>query len=91
MESVKHRRTLRHLLYVIHESAPLCQVFMQTIKPTADLLERGAFYQRELTWVNVESVIETKAITVLKFIQGLRGDLRVTFEEETWAAWLYAA
>jgi hypothetical protein len=33
--------------------------------------------------VNVESVIETKAITILKFIQGLRGELHVTFEEET--------
>ena len=37
----------------------------------------------------MESVIETKAITILQFIQGLRGDLHVTFEEGTWAAWLY--
>ena len=37
----------------------------------------------------MESVIETKAITVVQFIQGLRGDLYVTFEEGTWAAWLY--
>src|SRR5208337_592008 len=37
----------------------------------------------------MESVIETKAITVVQFIQGLRGDLLVTFEEGTWAAWLY--
>ena len=36
-----------------------------------------------------ESVIETKAITILQFVQGLRGDLHVTFEEGTWAAWLY--
>jgi hypothetical protein len=34
-------------------------------------------------------VIETKASTILQFIDGLRGDLRVTFEEGTWAAWLY--
>jgi len=34
-------------------------------------------------------VIETKASTILQFIQGLRGDLHVTFEEGTWAAWLY--
>src|SRR5580765_4514901 len=38
---------------------------------------------------NLESVIETKANTILQFIDGLRGDLRVTFEEGTWAAWLY--
>ena len=38
--------------------------------------------------VVMESVIETKASTILQFIDGLRGDLRVTFEEGTWAAWL---
>ena len=37
----------------------------------------------------MESVIETKALTVIQFVQGLRGDLRVTLEEGTWAAWLY--
>ena len=37
----------------------------------------------------MESMIETKASTILQFIQGLRGDLHVTFEEGTWAAWLY--
>jgi hypothetical protein len=37
----------------------------------------------------MESVIETKASTILQFIRGLRGDLHVTFEEGTWAAWLY--
>jgi transposase len=37
----------------------------------------------------MESIIETKAITILQFIQGLRGSLHVTFEEGTWAAWLY--
>ena len=30
--------------------------------------------------VVMESVIETKASTILQFIDGLRGDLRVTFE-----------
>jgi hypothetical protein len=39
--------------------------------------------------VIMESIIQTKAITILQFIQGLRGDLHVTFEEGTWAAWLY--
>jgi transposase len=37
----------------------------------------------------MECVIETKASTILQFIQGLRGSLHVTFEEGTWAAWLY--
>ena len=37
----------------------------------------------------MESIIETKASTILQFIQGVRGDLHVTFEEGTWAAWLY--
>jgi transposase len=37
----------------------------------------------------MECVIETKAITILEFIHGLRGELQVTFEEGTWAAWLY--
>ena len=37
----------------------------------------------------MESVIETKAGMILQFIDGLRGDLHVTFEEGTWAAWLY--
>jgi len=37
----------------------------------------------------MESIIETKAITILQFIQGLRGDVYVTLEEGTWAAWLY--
>jgi transposase len=39
--------------------------------------------------VVMESIIETKAVTILQFIQGLRGDLNVTFEEGTWATWLY--
>ena len=37
----------------------------------------------------MESVIETKASTILQFLDGLRGDLRVVFEEGTWATWLY--
>jgi hypothetical protein len=39
--------------------------------------------------VMMESVIETKASTIAQFVQGLRGELHVTFEEGTWAAWLY--
>src|SRR6202048_2898240 len=39
--------------------------------------------------VLMECVIETKAATVLEFIQGLRGSLWLTFEEGTSAAWLY--
>jgi hypothetical protein len=37
----------------------------------------------------LECVIETKASTVLQFLRSLRGDLHVTFEEGTSAAWLY--
>jgi transposase len=37
----------------------------------------------------MECTIETKAATILQFIQGLRGNLYVTFEEGTCAAWLY--
>src|SRR3981189_575900 len=37
----------------------------------------------------MECVIETKASILLQFIHGLHGDLHVTFEEGTWAAWLY--
>jgi len=39
--------------------------------------------------VVMECVIETKTSTILQFIHGLRGDLQVTFEEGTWAGWLY--
>src|SRR5713226_4235900 len=39
--------------------------------------------------IMLECVVETKASIILQFIDGLRGDLRVTFEEGTWAAWLY--
>src|SRR5260370_34473736 len=37
----------------------------------------------------IESVIETKAATILEFLQGLKGTLWVTFEEGASAAWLY--
>ena len=37
----------------------------------------------------MESIIETKAATILEFMEGLRGSLHVTFEEGTWGAWLY--
>jgi len=39
--------------------------------------------------VIMESILETKAATLLEFLAGLRGSLFVTFEEGTWAAWLY--
>jgi transposase len=39
--------------------------------------------------VVMESIIETKASTIVQFFSGLRGELHVTFEEGTWAAWLY--
>ena len=37
----------------------------------------------------LECVIETKASIILQFIDGLRGELHVIFEEGTWAVWLY--
>jgi hypothetical protein len=37
----------------------------------------------------MECVIETKASMILEFVEGLRGDVHVTFEEGTWSAWLY--
>src|SRR5262250_1432698 len=39
--------------------------------------------------VVMESILETKASTLLEFFAGLRGSRFVTFEEGTWAAWLY--
>jgi len=37
----------------------------------------------------MECVLETKAATILEFIQGVRGTLALTFEEGTWATWLH--
>jgi transposase len=37
----------------------------------------------------MECILQTKAATILEFLQGLRGSLSVTFEEGTCAAWLH--
>jgi hypothetical protein len=37
----------------------------------------------------MESILETKAATILEFLQGLHGSLSVTFEGGTSAAWLH--
>ena len=37
----------------------------------------------------MESIVETKASSLLQFLHGLRGELHVTWEEGTWAAWLH--
>ena len=37
----------------------------------------------------METILETKASSILQFIHGLRGELHLTWEEGTWAAWLY--
>ena len=37
----------------------------------------------------MESILETKAATILQFVHGLRGGLHVAFEEGTCAAWLH--
>jgi hypothetical protein len=39
--------------------------------------------------VLMECVLETKASTIVEFVQGLQGTLLLTFEEGTWAAWLH--
>jgi hypothetical protein len=39
--------------------------------------------------VVMESIVETKASSILQFIRGLQGELHITWEEGTWAAWLY--
>ncbi len=39
--------------------------------------------------LEMESIVETKASSILQFIHGLRGELHVTWEEGTWASWLY--
>jgi hypothetical protein len=36
----------------------------------------------------MESILETKAATILSFLQGIAGNLWITFEEGTSAAWL---
>jgi transposase len=37
----------------------------------------------------MESIVETKASSILQFLQGLRGELHVTWEEGAWASGLY--
>src|SRR5689334_16884498 len=37
----------------------------------------------------MESIVETTASNLLQVIHGLQGELHVTWEEGTWAAWLY--
>ena len=37
----------------------------------------------------MESIVETQASSILQFIHGPRGELHITWEEGTWAAWLY--
>jgi hypothetical protein len=37
----------------------------------------------------MESIVETQASSILQFMHGLQGELHVTWEEGTWAAWLY--
>jgi transposase len=37
----------------------------------------------------MESIVETKASSILQFIHGLQEELHVTWEEGTWASWLH--
>jgi transposase len=66
--------------------------------PSSNIKYIGLDVHKEATTVAVrngdgklvmESIVETKASTLLDFLHGLRGELHVTLEEGTWAAWLY--
>src|ERR1700730_9552826 len=37
----------------------------------------------------MKSILETKGSSIRQFFHGLRGELHVSWEEGTWAAWLY--
>jgi transposase len=37
----------------------------------------------------MESIVETKAVTLVEFVKGLSGTIHLTFEEGTQSAWLY--
>src|SRR5664279_2905230 len=66
--------------------------------PSSDVKYIGLDVHTEATTVAVrnsagklvmESIVETKAKTLVDLLDGLRGELHVTLEEGTWAAWLY--
>ncbi len=66
--------------------------------PSSDVKYIGLDVHTEATAVAVrngagklimESIVETKARTLIDLLDGLRGELHVTLEEGTWAAWLY--
>ena len=66
--------------------------------PSSDVKYIGLDVHTEATAVAVrngagklimESIVETKAKTLVDLLDGLRGELHVTLEEGTWAAWLY--
>jgi len=37
----------------------------------------------------METILETKASSILQFIHGVPGERHVSWEEGTWAGWLY--
>jgi hypothetical protein len=37
----------------------------------------------------METIVETRASGILRFLHGLRGELHVTREEGAWASWLH--
>ena len=65
-------------------SSSIKYVGMDVHKQTISIAVRNAAGK-----IVMECVIETKASTILQFFDGLRGDVQVTLEEGTWAAWLY--
>src|SRR3984957_11254625 len=46
-------------------------------------------HQATISAAVMESILATKAATILQFVHGLRGSVQVTFEEGTCAAWLH--
>jgi len=42
----------------------------------------------EISSYIMESIVETKATTLVEFVRGLSGTIHLTFEEGTQSAWL---
>jgi len=69
---------------IIGESACSLKCRVRHFKESISVAVRNAAGK-----IVMECVIETKANTILQFFDGLRGEVQVTFEEGTWAAWLH--
>ena len=67
----------------------VCNDFQRIYSPTRARVTISVAVMDASGKLVMESILETKAATLLQFLAGLRGNLSVTFEEGTWAAWLY--